>query len=150
MEVEASGFDPDGCNPDGCVAENTRDNDRGASSRWSCRGTLVDGDAGCRITYDFDDPQDIHSLRIAFYEGTEGTLTLNVRVNGNLFDTITSSGTTDVYQTFVLGTEDTTSISLNHDDFANRPHEWVSLTEVSPRSFALFTSLCLVHWAHVT
>lgn len=135
VQVEAVAYDDstgdDGCTPNGCIPENTRDNNRGANSRWSCRGTLVGGNGGCRIEYNFGERQDIHSLRIAYHEGTERTLTLNVMVDGNLFTTIESSGTTDAFQIFPLDTMNTMTIGLNHDDFANRPNEWVSLTEVS-------------------
>lgn len=150
VEVEAVAFDERtsdaGCTPVGCIPENTRDNNRGSNSRWSCRGTLVGGNGGCRINYNFGQRQDIHSLRIAFHEGTERTLALNVMVDGELHSQIESSGQTDAYQTFILDTESTSTISLNHDDFANRPNEWVSLTEVSDDATLQFSygnrSLC--------
>ena len=142
VEVEAVAFDERtsdaGCTPNGCIPENTRDNNRGANSRWSCRGALVGGNGGCRINYNFGHRQDIHSLRLAFHQGTERTLTLNVMVDGELYSRIESSGETDTYQTFDLGTERTSTISLNHDDFANRPNEWVSLTEVSQNTHLHF------------
>ena len=122
-----------GCSPDGCIPENTRDGSLRANSRWSCQGHLVTGVGGCRIEYNFEDPQDIVKVRIAFHRGDENNRTLNVIVDGSFHRQITSSGDTNGYQGFPLRTEQTSKIILRLADHASRPDEWLAITEV--RSF---------------
>ena len=113
--------DDGGCDPDGCVPENTRDRSRAANSRWSCEGD------DCCITYSFEEPQDIVSMRIAFHLGNERTRTLDVYDNGDHHSEITSSGNTLGYETFYLNTDETEDLKLCLD---GDDDEWLSITEV--------------------
>lgn len=115
---------------DACIPENTLDQSTNAYSRWSCKGDLVEDGGGCWIRYHFEDPTDLVEMRIAFYRGTEGIRTLNVYSNGDYHSTIQSSGNTNGYQSFDLGTDETESILLRLDDYESNPHEWLSITEV--------------------
>ena len=119
-----------GCSPDGCIPDNTRDSSRDANSRWSCVGTFITGVGGCRIEYNFEDPQDIVKVRIAFHKGDENVRVLKVIVDGKFHSRITSSGETLGYQNFVLDTEQTSRIIFRLDDHANKLDEWLSITEV--------------------
>lgn len=134
MVTKASAYDERtsgyGCSPDGCLPENTRDGNRGANSRWSCQGLLVTGVGGCRIEYNFEDPQDIVKVRIAFHKGDENVRTLNVIVDGSFHSQITSSGETDGFQGFALNTKQTSKVVLRLADHASRPEEWLGITEV--------------------
>lgn len=134
--MEASAFDERtsgyGCSPGGCTAQNTRDNSLDSNSRWSCKGDLVEGDDGiCCIEYSFEEPQDIVTLGIVFYKGTERTRTLNVYENAKLYDHIKSSGSSDDYQAFSLNSDETTDLKLCLNDSESDGAEWLSITEVS-------------------
>ena len=126
VDVDATDYDhrdadDGGCDPDGCVPENTRDGSRAANSRWSCEGD------DCCITYSFEEPQDIVSMRIAFHLGNERTRTLDVFDNGDHHSEITSSGNTLGYETFYLNTDETEDLKLCLD---GDDDEWLSITEV--------------------
>lgn len=139
VTVETSAFDERtsefGCSPHGCTAENTRDNNLDVSSRWSCKGDLVGGEGGCCIEYVFEEPQDIVSLGIAFYKGTERPRTLNVYNNGNLYDQVVSSGSSDGLQEFALGSDDTADLMLCLDLSDYNGGDWLSITEVRLEKF---------------
>lgn len=132
VTVEASGFDErtsgSGCSPDGCKPENTRDGSLDANSRWSCRSNLVDGNGACCIEYNFDEPQDIVSVNIAFHRGTDRTRLLNVFDNSDFHSQIESSGSTNGFQAFALNTDETADITLCLDD--SMSNEFLSITEV--------------------
>lgn len=66
----------DGCGSEGCVPELTRDGSRDAASRWSCSNTLGRGE--CQIEYTFDEPQDVLSMNVAFYQGDSRARTVEV------------------------------------------------------------------------
>ena len=136
VEVAASAYDErtsgKGCSPDGCIPENNRDKSLSNNSRWSCKGDVIDGhDEGCSIEYYFDEPQDIVTIRIAFYEGTKRTRTLNVFDKGAYHSQIQSSGETDRYQTFYLDIDNTEELRLYLDDWESNSDVWLSLKEVS-------------------
>ena len=130
VTVDANAYDErtsgSGCSPDGCVPANTRDNDIWANSRWSCKEDL-EGER-CRITYYFDEPQDIVQMRIAFHKGDENQRWLTVRLNGSTYSTIESSGSTLDYQTFYLNSDETADLSLEAVGLDG--DEWISITEV--------------------
>ena len=141
VDVDATGYDTrtsgNGCSPDGCVPSNTRDGDLLANSRWSCRGDILDSsndDEGCCITYYFEEPQDIVTMRIAFHRGDENTRSLDVFDNGDQHSTITSSGSTLGYQNFELNTDETEDIKLCLDNPNENTNVWLSITEVRWRS----------------
>ena len=140
MGVAATAFDKrtsgHGCSPDGCTAENTRDSNLDANSRWSCRGNLVKGRGGCCIKYYFEEPQDIVRLNVAFHRGTENIRTLNVYNNGEFHTQIESSGATLEYQEFAVNTDETADLSLCLDDPESNTRTWLSITEVGAGSFA--------------
>ena len=85
---------------------------------------------GCRIEYNFEEPQDIVKVRIAFHKGDENVRVLNVIVDGKFHSQITSSGETLGYQNFRLDTEQTSRIIFRLADHADKPNEWLAITEV--------------------
>lgn len=61
-----------GCMDDGCQPELTRDGDiEDAESRWSCTQGLVADGSYCALTFDFDEPQDIEYVQVAFWKTDE-------------------------------------------------------------------------------
>ena len=115
-----------GCSPDGCVAALTRDRSWNDDSRWSCNKDL--DNEQCKITYEFDNAQDIVKMRLKLYKGDERRRTLKITASGGYKKTITSSGTANGYENFDLDTDETEwltleSTGLNKDD-------WISITEV--------------------
>ncbi|CAN0416624.1 unnamed protein product, partial [Laminaria digitata] len=119
--------------PDGCIPDNTRDNDLDANSRWSCQANSLDSsddDEGCWIDYDFDEPQDIVRIRIAFHKGDQNPTWLDVYDNGDYHSTIESSGSTLEYQNFFLNTDETDTIRLQLGNFDGSDDTWLSITEV--------------------
>ncbi|CAM9917621.1 unnamed protein product [Ectocarpus sp. 8 AP-2014] len=60
-----------GCDPDGCKASLTRDQSWKDESRWSCSEKLED--AQCKITYKFEEPQDIVRIKISSTRGTSAS-----------------------------------------------------------------------------
>ncbi|CAM9282699.1 unnamed protein product [Ectocarpus sp. 6 AP-2014] len=115
-----------GCDPDGCKASLTRDQSWQDESRWSCSEKLED--AQCKITYKFEEPQDIVRIKIKFYKGDERVRTLKLKGSDGFKKTITSSGTSSKYETWDINTDETKWLSmeaLNLDD-----DEWISITEV--------------------
>ncbi|CAN0223269.1 unnamed protein product, partial [Scytosiphon promiscuus] len=115
-----------GCDPDGCTPALTRDQSLDVSSRWSCSKQL--NDAQCTITYEFEEPQDIDSLRIKFHKGDERIRTLKVQDNTGFQTTITSSGTADGYESFDVYTDETSWIRMESLELGS--NEWISITEV--------------------
>ena len=136
MLVEVSAFDERtegfGCSPDGCTADNTRDGNLDANSRWSCKGDLVEADDGlCCVKYSFEDPQNIARMEMAFYKGTERTRTLNVYDNGDFHSQIQSSGSSIDFEKFALNTDETVNLTICLDNPNSIGDEWLSITEVS-------------------
>ena len=91
-----------------------------------------------RLTFTFDEAQDIEEINIAFYKGDERTRTFEVETLDTSGDTstteFTSSGETDGFETFSLGSMETTELvispaSPNEDD-------WISIFEVGSFSFS--------------
>ncbi|CAM9688722.1 unnamed protein product [Scytosiphon promiscuus] len=107
VTTSATFFDPslsedDGCDPSGCTAALTRDGDYAGSSRWSCAPKLGgDGDT-CTISYDLGQVYSLARVMLAMYKGTERQTTVEVRVDGTLITTWTSSGTTDGLQSIIF------------------------------------------------
>lgn len=133
FDERTSGY---GCRPDGCTAENTRDNNLDANSRWSCKGDLVEAGSRCCIEYYLSEPQDIVGMDIAFYKGTENVRMLNVYNDGVFNAQLESSGSTSGYQGFVVTTEATGVLGVCLDDSESNPGTtWLSLTEVRNRMF---------------
>ncbi|MEP2260962.1 MAG: hypothetical protein ABJI00_06075 [Paracoccaceae bacterium] len=134
VKVSASGYDTrtsdPGCSPKGCIPKNTRDHNLSSTSRWSCKGDILDNDKGCWIKYSFKEPQDIKEIEIAFYKGDEGTRTLKVYSNGRFHTKIKSSGKTNDFQTFDLDTDETSELKLYLNDYKSNSDVWLSLTEV--------------------
>ncbi|CAM9447733.1 unnamed protein product, partial [Ectocarpus sp. 13 AM-2016] len=86
-----------GCDPDGCKTSFTRDRSWKDESRLSCSEKLKD--AQCKITYKFEEPQDIVRIKIKFHKGDERVRTLKLKGSGEFKKTITSSGTSNTYET---------------------------------------------------
>ncbi|CAM9345379.1 unnamed protein product [Hapterophycus canaliculatus] len=82
-----------GCDPSGCVAAFTRDGDYG-NSRWSCAPKLGGDDGICTISYDLGQVYSLSQVMLAMYKGGLRQTTVEVRVDGVLITTWTSSGTT--------------------------------------------------------
>ena len=130
VSVIANGFDErtsgSGCPPNGCLPANTRDGL--LSSRWSCRERLLDDDVQCEIIYVFDDAQAISVMRIAFYQGSQRTRRLEVKINGSTNSEIESSGLTDQFEDFDLNVDKVGEISLTTVGLG--VNQWISLLEV--------------------
>lgn len=131
--VKANGHDErtsgNGCAPDGCRPENTRDGS--LSTRWSCKESLLGG-VNCKITFELSEPQDLDVILIAFYKGAERTRKLKVKINGSAYTEIVSSGQTDEFEVFQLGTDSTSEVTLEGLELGSE--DWIALTEV-PRPF---------------
>ncbi|CAM9470281.1 unnamed protein product, partial [Sphacelaria rigidula] len=115
-----------GCSPNGCTPENTRDGDTSEESRWSCKYALED--TTCKVTYYFEEPQDIVELKVAFYKGDQRSRSLKIKLNGDTFETITSSGETTDLETWTLNSDETASLTLEASGLGDS--EWLSITEV--------------------
>lgn len=116
-----------GCDPYGCTPALTRDQNWDATSRWSCSEKL--DNSQCKITYQFEEPQDIVRLNIKFYKGNERVRTLKVRGSGGFEKTITSSGTSGGYEKFDVNTDETSWLSMEGQNLKST--DWISITEVS-------------------
>lgn len=132
----ANAYDPKdssdgGCDPAGCTADLSRDRNLGDISRWSCSEQL--SGSPCKITYEFDEPQDIVRLNIKFYKGDQRVRTLNLTGSGGFSKTITSSGSSDGYETFDVDTDETAWLSMEPADLGSR--EWISLIEVRAKEY---------------
>lgn len=146
VTVSANAYDPDisdekGCPPDGCMPGKTRDNDLEGISRWSCKRELVEEVGGadeeeCQIDYVFSAAIDIYSVSVALYEGDTRTRTMNVEVNGGQFNVITSDGTSEDFEEFVLNAEGVSSLTLVSAGLED--DDWLSIIEV--RSCVRFRS----------
>ena len=129
-----------GCDPYGCTPALTRDQNWADTSRWSCSEQL--DNSQCKITYRFEEPQDIVRLNIKFYKGDERVRTLKIRGSGGFEKTITSSGTSGGYEKFDVNTDETSWLSMEGQNLKST--EWISLTEVCN---GLETSHCSTHTA---
>ncbi|CAN0405209.1 unnamed protein product, partial [Ascophyllum nodosum] len=116
-------FGDNGCDPVGCTAALTRDGDLAADSRWSCAPSLG---GECTISYDLGVVRDLSELRLAMYQGTTRTRTIEVYVDGALITTWTSSGTTDGFESVNLSWASGQVIELT-GVLANT--EWFSIIE---------------------
>ena len=115
-----------GCDPNGCTPALTRDQSWADQSRWSCSEQL--DNSQCKITYNFEEPQDIVRLNINFYRGDERVRTLKIEGSGGFEQTITSSGTTNGYERFDVNTDETSWLSMEGQNLQST--EWISITEV--------------------
>ncbi|CAM9254998.1 unnamed protein product [Ectocarpus sp. 13 AM-2016] len=129
--------DDDGCTPDGCTAENTRDGDLTDNSRWSCSAALVEAAGGaageeCQIVFELGEAQLVTSVSVAFFKGDTRTRTLNINVNGELLEVVTSSGTTSGLETFELdaGAGAPGVLSLGMESSGLTADEFLSIMEV--------------------
>ncbi|CAN0372066.1 unnamed protein product [Ectocarpus sp. 12 AP-2014] len=129
--------DDDGCAPDGCTAENTRDGDLTDNSRWSCSAGLVEAAGGaageeCQIVFELGEAQLVTSVSVAFFKGDTRTRTLNINVNGELLEVVTSSGTTSGLETFELdaGAGAPGVLSLGMESSGLTADEFLSIMEV--------------------
>lgn len=115
-----------GCDPNGCSPALTRDQSLAEGSRWSCSTQI--NDTQCAITFEFEEPQDIDSLRIKFYKGDERVRTLHIQDDTGFQTDIASSGTIDDYETFDVYTDETSWMRMESLDLGS--NEWISITEV--------------------
>ena len=132
VSASANGWDTrvdgDGCSPSGCVPSNVLDGSFDDVSRWSCSAKVSDVDA-CELTLEFDEPQDIVRMRMAFYKGDERTRSLNVWVDGVYTHTIMSSGRTTGYETYDLIAPGAKTVVLQASGLQDSG--WLSISEVS-------------------
>ncbi|CAM9160508.1 unnamed protein product [Ectocarpus sp. 4 AP-2014] len=132
VTTTATLFDPslladNGCDPSGCTAGLTRDGDYATSSRWSCAPKLGgDGDS-CTISYDLGQVYNLAQIRLAMYKGDERQVTAEVRVDGALVTTWTSSGTTVGAESILFA--DTTSGQVVEVTGVLGASEWLSIIE---------------------
>lgn len=122
---------PSGCWPSGCTAELTRDSNLSPNSRWSCEHGLEN--APCEIWYIFEVPQDIVTLKMAFYLGDRRTRSFSVTTFNNDDDShvtyeFTSSGDRLGYDTFELNSDETYKLQVTPSD--PNYYDWFSVTEV--------------------
>ncbi|CAM9469044.1 unnamed protein product [Ectocarpus sp. 8 AP-2014] len=129
--------DDDGCAPDGCTGENTRDGDLTDNSRWSCSAGLVEAAGGaageeCQAMFELGEAQLVTSVSVAFFKGDTRTRTLNINVNGELFEVVTSGGTTSGLETFELdgGAGAPGVLSLGMESSGLTADEFLSIIEV--------------------
>ncbi|CAN0315494.1 unnamed protein product, partial [Scytosiphon promiscuus] len=80
------------------------------------------------ITFDFATAQDIDTLNIYFYRGDERVRTLKVTDNNGLYQIITSSGTTDGFESFNIYTDETSSLTMEALGLGST--DWISMNEV--------------------
>lgn len=74
-----SAFGGNGCMENGCDPYLTRDGDaEDDESRWSCNQGIVADGSLCAITYEFDEPQDIEYVQVAFWKTDERFRSLQV------------------------------------------------------------------------
>lgn len=85
VTATATAYDPrpsdeQGCGMDGCLPELTRDGVLAdEESRWSCKENIVSpGLDNCELEFEFDEPQDIARIQVAFWKG--GTRTRRLKV----------------------------------------------------------------------
>ena len=81
VSVSANGYDTrssdnGGCGDTGCLPELARDGNTTPESRWSCSRKL--GEGKCYLEFEFDSPQDVISMNIAFHKGDERTRKIKV------------------------------------------------------------------------
>lgn len=128
VTVTANGWETseDICGAGGCVPGNTRDGSMADMSRWACKEDIV-GD-NCVIDFEFEEPQDLVSMKIAFYKGDESKQEFKLRVNGEVVTKLESSGETDGYETFMLNTDETSSLGL--EGLGMDGDEYMSIIEV--------------------
>lgn len=129
--------DDDGCVPDGCTGDNTRDGDLTDNSRWSCSAGLVEAAGGaageeCQVMFELGEAQLVTSVSVAFLKGDTRTRTLNINVNGELFEVVTSGGTTSGLETFQLdgGAGAPGALSLGMESSGLTADEFLSIIEV--------------------
>lgn len=84
VSVNANAYDThfsgnNGCGDTGCLPGLTRDSSTIPESRWSCSKKL--GEGNCYLEFEFDSPQDVISMNIAFYKGDERTRKIEVCVD---------------------------------------------------------------------
>ncbi|CAN0078554.1 unnamed protein product [Ectocarpus sp. 6 AP-2014] len=129
--------DDDGCTPDGCTGEKTRDGDLTDNSRWSCSAGLVEAAGGaageeCQVMFELGEAQLVTSVSVAFLKGDTRTRTLNINVNGELFEVVTSGGTTSGLEIFELdgGAGAPGVLSLGMESSGLTADEFLSIIEV--------------------
>lgn len=136
VTASANGWDTrvggSGCAPNGCLPSNVLDNSIEPASRWSCQAASAGIDV-CELTLEFDAPQDLVQMDMAFYKGDERTRSVNVWVDGVLLNTITSSGETADYETYPLVAHQASIVVLQAVDLGN--NGWLSITEVTSMHF---------------
>ena len=78
--------------------------------------------------FDFDEPQDIVHLGVAFYKGDERVRKLEVTASGGFYQEFESSGTNDGYERIAVNTDETAWMTLESVDLDG--DEWISIKEV--------------------
>lgn len=131
VSVSANAYDTrpsnnDGCGNTGCLPELARDSSTMPESRWSCSKSL--GSGNCYMEFEFDTPQDVISMNIAFHKGDERTRKIKVLGDGSSLGTFTSSGTTLDFENWTLNAVDVSTIKLVARGLGY--NDWLSITEV--------------------
>ncbi|CAN0457025.1 unnamed protein product, partial [Scytosiphon promiscuus] len=135
VSVSANAYDTrssnnDGCGNTGCLPELARDSSTMPESRWSCSKNL--GSGNCYMEFEFDTPQDVISMNIAFHKGDERTRKIKVLGDGSSLGTFTSSGTTLDFENWTLNAADVSTVKLVARGLGY--NDWLSITEASKRS----------------
>lgn len=87
-------------------------------------------DTYCKLTFEFDEPQDVKEIRMALWKGEDRTRTVNVWVDGESATTLDASGATNDLEAYELTAADASTVVLEYEGLAD---EWISITEVSRR-----------------
>ncbi|CAM9234491.1 unnamed protein product, partial [Laminaria digitata] len=117
-----------GCMVDGCAPALTRDGIiADVQSRWSCNPSIVPDGGLCEIEFVFEEPQDVMSVQVAFWQGEERTRTLEATIDGVVigeFDSFPGS----VFNAFEIKGTDVHTVKLTSTGITR--NEWISLIEV--------------------
>ena len=132
VSTSANGWDTRvegaGCPLRGCLPSNVLDDSIADVSRWSCKAEVSGVDA-CELALEFNQPQDIVKIYMAFYKGDERTRSVDVFVDGVLKNTILTSGTTrgyEAYELIAIGASTVVPSSAAVED-----NGWLSISGVS-------------------
>ena len=122
-----------GCVPDSCFAGLAIDGSIDEQSRWSCKASVSLVDA-CELTLTLKEPQDLVEMRMSLWKGDQRIRPLNIFVDGTLVTTITSSGTTEGFETYELTALQASTVMVQADE-PLPDNGWLSIVEVRRPSF---------------
>ena len=139
LTASANGYDDRvdgwGCAPSGCLPSNAIDGSLEYASRWSCVRYLIDGytwddnSQMCELTLDLPTPTDIKEVRAALWKGHKRSRSFNIVADGDVTANLTSSGTTESYETYDVAATLASKVVLQAQHTGD-DNGWFSLLEV--------------------